>query len=346
MGYLVDIIRFMTVGCLFLLAIRLLQSGIIRRHAWSAAAFALGLICYLLVDWPPMSSFQLFYLLLPGAFAVPFSFWLFSQAMFNDHFRLKYWMFWALMGVIIVEYFLFGITYEPLWGISFEPGPIAWVAMHSISLLFVVLGILAAANDWKADLISARLRFRTIFLILSAVLLVVTLLAEIAFQREQPPPGLELLHKFVIAALVYYFALHRLELKPGFFLLQPQEAEKEKPDVDQSIIREVEKLMNKEKFWQTEGLTIRQTAEKMEVKEYKLRQAINQHLGFRNFNDFLNSYRVEEACRILSDPAQKERTVLEIAFALGYQSLSPFNKAFKFHTGMTPTQWRKEKSGQ
>jgi AraC-like DNA-binding protein len=64
-------------------------------------------------------------------------------------------------------------------------------------------------------------------------------------------------------------------------------------------------------------------------------------LGFKNFNDFLNKYRVNEACGILTDPSQNEKTILEIAYSLGYQSIGPFNKAFKDLKDTTPTAFRK-----
>ena len=131
--------------------------------------------------------------------------------------------------------------------------------------------------------------------------------------------------------------------KPGFFLVSnhvlPQ---KSKPGIDNVILVKLTDLMDHQQYWQTEGLTIRQLAETMQVKEYRLRQTINQHLGFRNFNEFLNSYRIREACAILSNPKKQELIILEIAYDLGYQSLAPFNKAFKRVTGVTPTEYRKE----
>ena len=134
-------------------------------------------------------------------------------------------------------------------------------------------------------------------------------------------------------------------MKPGFF------PENEKPtrvpittlEVDERLLAQLSNLMDTQKYWRTEGLTISQLAEKMEVKEYRLRQAINQHLGHRNFNDYLNSYRVRDACSVLSNPQQRDLTILEIVYDLGYASLAPFNKAFKDTTGMTPTEWRRSK---
>lgn len=88
-------------------------------------------------------------------------------------------------------------------------------------------------------------------------------------------------------------------------------------------------------------MTIRELAELMNEQEYRLRRMINGQLGFRNFNDFLNQYRINDACEILSDAAQARKTILEIAYDLGYQSIGPFNKAFKDLKGLTPTAYRK-----
>ena len=56
---------------------------------------------------------------------------------------------------------------------------------------------------------------------------------------------------------------------------------------------------------------------------------------------FLNQYRINDACETLSDPTQVKKTILEIAYELGYQSIGPFNKAFKDLKGLTPTAYRK-----
>ena len=72
-----------------------------------------------------------------------------------------------------------------------------------------------------------------------------------------------------------------------------------------------------------------------------MRALINGQLGFRNFSAFLNSYRTGAAADALRDPEQDHLTVAEIAFGLGYQSLGPFNRAFKEARGQTPTEFRR-----
>ena len=82
-------------------------------------------------------------------------------------------------------------------------------------------------------------------------------------------------------------------------------------------------------------------ATKLAIPEYRLRRLINQRLGYRNFNVFLNNHRIEEAKAALADPSQAEVPVITIAMDAGFQSLGPFNRAFKATTGVTPTEYRR-----
>ena len=93
-----------------------------------------------------------------------------------------------------------------------------------------------------------------------------------------------------------------------------------------------------------DGVTEDDLATRLGVPEYRLRQLINEGLGHRNFNAFLNRYRIEETRAALADPAQKEVPVLTIAMDAGFQSLGPFNRAFKATTGVTPTEYRRLKA--
>jgi AraC-like DNA-binding protein len=96
-----------------------------------------------------------------------------------------------------------------------------------------------------------------------------------------------------------------------------------------------------DKAHRQDGLTIGGLAEKLGVPEYRLRRLINQALGYRNFNSFLNDHRISEVKAALLDPAQAEVPVLTLALDAGFSSLGPFNRAFKAETGMTPSQFRR-----
>jgi len=102
-------------------------------------------------------------------------------------------------------------------------------------------------------------------------------------------------------------------------------------------------LMADERAYCSENLSIASLAAQLTVPEYRLRRVINQRLGYRNFNAFVNGFRLEEARTALGDPARRTLPVLTIALEAGFQSIGPFNRAFKAATGFTPSEYRRHK---
>jgi AraC-like DNA-binding protein len=92
--------------------------------------------------------------------------------------------------------------------------------------------------------------------------------------------------------------------------------------------------------WREEGLTVGGLASQLGIPEHKLRTTINQDLKFRNFSTFINGHRIEAAMLALDDPDQMGKTILEIAYEVGFSSLGPFNKAFRADTGKNPREYR------
>lgn len=72
-----------------------------------------------------------------------------------------------------------------------------------------------------------------------------------------------------------------------------------------------------------------------------LSKAINQGFG-KNFNDFVNEYRISEVKDRLGKSDLDRMTLLGIALDSGFNSKATFNRAFKKYTGMTPNQYVKE----
>lgn len=112
---------------------------------------------------------------------------------------------------------------------------------------------------------------------------------------------------------------------------------------DQEIMRELNSRMQQERFYTDCNLTISRLAKKLSVQEYKLRIIINKGLGYRNFNQFLNHYRISEACALLEEDAKK-RKISAIAHDVGFTSLSSFNLAFKTRKGITPSAFKESRS--
>ncbi|MBN1799802.1 MAG: AraC family transcriptional regulator [Spirochaetales bacterium] len=75
----------------------------------------------------------------------------------------------------------------------------------------------------------------------------------------------------------------------------------------------------------------------------RLSQIIRKHEK-QNFNEFLNSYRLHEVKNLLSDPENKHKSILELAFTAGFNSKATFNRVFKEVTGMIPKDYRRQGS--
>ena len=102
----------------------------------------------------------------------------------------------------------------------------------------------------------------------------------------------------------------------------------------------LEKAMEQERLYLDPDLTLAKLAEAATIPAKPLSQVINERFGM-NFNDYVNRLRVEEAKRLLLDPAAGDFKLLRVAFASGFNSKSVFNAAFKKHTGLSPSEFRR-----
>ncbi len=130
------------------------------------------------------------------------------------------------------------------------------------------------------------------------------------------------------------------EIESGKIIESSDASEPYNPDLDAFFKHFVE-----EKLYLEPGLNVAETAKKLAMPQYKLRELINKKLGYRNFNALLHKYRLEDACAMLADARQRHTPVLTIALTVGYQSIAPFNQAFKEILGVTPTAYRQQALG-
>lgn len=129
---------------------------------------------------------------------------------------------------------------------------------------------------------------------------------------------------------------------PGDVGATAPEGENKAAVIEPELLRRLQRLMTFERAYRREGLTIGSLSAELGVPEYRLRQLINEGLGHRNFSSFVNGYRLAEARAALADPDQANVPILTIALDTGFQSLAPFNRAFKMTAGMTPTEYRRQ----
>jgi AraC-like DNA-binding protein len=260
--------------------------------------------------------------------------WLWAKAAFDDDFRIRPWhgALWAIIGLV-------GLSPMVARAIWLSAADMAGQTVSVVALFFAVLAGVQPLATWRADLLAGRRRLRVAVVIGTCVFGVAIAVADVVGLPTNFAAALGLC---VLAVLSGWSLLRssELHLVAGDDRDRPPRAPREAV-VDQAGLARVKQAMSMERAYRQEGLTIAALAGQLDLPEYRLRQLINEGLGFRNFNAFLNHYRIAEAKAALADPSQKDVPILTIAMDAGFQSIGPFNRAFKADTGLTPSEFRR-----
>jgi ABC-type antimicrobial peptide transport system permease subunit/AraC-like DNA-binding protein len=103
----------------------------------------------------------------------------------------------------------------------------------------------------------------------------------------------------------------------------------------------LKKAMEVNLFYQDAELNLRSLAEKLDIHPHELSRIVNEALK-KNFNDFINEYRIREVARKMEDPAYGRLTLLGIAFDSGFNSKTTFNRTFRQMIGKSPAEYKNE----
>jgi len=363
---------------LWLLGASLLRHG--RQVGALALLPRLGVGLALGLSVQVISSTPLFEAQVPLAWQAPWVavsvansvlFWLFARALFEDEFRLRplHLLLWLAAA---------GLSWLNCAWLAPQAGvwPVATATLLLQRLLPLGFGLLVgltALRHWRVDLVDARRRLRAKIVLGGAVY--IAMMVALRLQAQEPGQRLhgrlsEPLALLDVAALLVlvgslsWSLLHVVgsellrtgadctpapQAEGAVAVAAPAAAAPDAPDApdlpdmaEQALLEALRQLMEQERFYRSEDPSLTGLAQRLQVPEYRLRRLIHQRLGQRNFNSYINSYRLAEARRALANPAQRSTPILTLALEAGFQSIGPFNRAFKAETGMTPSEFREK----
>ncbi len=114
---------------------------------------------------------------------------------------------------------------------------------------------------------------------------------------------------------------------------------------DSALARRILEAIDHSQRFTTPDLKVADLAAILGEHDYKVTQCITGELGYRNFNHLINTRRISHAKKALLDPENKDRSISAISFDCGFNSIGPFNRAFKQDVGMTPREFRAQTVG-
>lgn len=324
------------IAVLSLLAALIWWHGRGVRGAWLAALFAAGLAATLVGYAPAVAMDHALWLapLRVLAFGNPAVFWALARVFFADDARPS-WPPAAAWAALLVLGF---------WAVFAATGPRPFLPLNLLSLVCLGLGLWPTVAGRAGDLVEARRRLRLAIVGGVGLSVGAVILSSTVLRGGADYPLFALVNALGALALSLAFAGTLLSFTADA-IFEPQSARRRAAPADDArdaaLMTALRREMEENRAYREDALSIAALAVRLAIPEHRLRRLINQRLGHRNFAAFVNGYRLDEAMSWLSDASQAEASILTLALDSGFQSVGPFNRAFRARTGLTPSEFRR-----
>ncbi|WP_378173904.1 helix-turn-helix domain-containing protein [Aquimarina sp. SS2-1] len=146
---------------------------------------------------------------------------------------------------------------------------------------------------------------------------------------------------YIVGPILYSVIIYFLSYKAFQLKATDLDGDAFRANDNNLLFNQISKLITDTKLYLEPDVSLAKLSKLLGKSTQITSSVINQYAK-RNFNDFINHYRVQEAKKLLST-AEGKYTISAIAFDTGFSSLSSFNSAFKKFEGMTPSSYRKDK---
>jgi len=307
-----------------------------------AGAFWLSVTSYLISAAWDFGALDIF-IGLAGTASCGFS-WLLARALFRSHAERETWPLLIVAGLIVSGVLL--DLYDGSRGTAGLAGYIYGTASSVHSLLsstVLLLTLVEACLGYRSDLPQRERRFRIGFVTGYSSLLAVAVLwlngAPEGSWAEQVSAQIKMLCAILAIGLgIWSWRFRRLHPLP-----RPKRRQRRTIKVsseDQALADRIMQRLEREKLYLEPDLKLADFSRRIGETSHRVSASITGVLGFPNFNALINQFRINAAKQELQSPETREKSILAIAFDVGFSSIGPFNRAFKRETGTTPSAFR------
>lgn len=291
-------------------------------------------------------------LLSTGTSAICGLFMIYCFLIFQEKAKFPIQLLAAFILQVIVDLVLTLVDYYQGGEATAAAFPLLVTTMDLLQLMFVGFAIYWTLKGWRADLVEDRRVLRWFIIGLQGALIFAVVFVEnfllAGGAASNATEFAVIVYAIAILTLGMLLVAMRFDLVSLSSVIRRVAELTEEPGNELATTFNVEtfnKAFREGELYKEAGLTIAMLAKKLNLPEYRLRAFIHKQLGFRNFNAMLHQYRIEEASAALSDRENPQVPVLTIALSVGYQSITPFNNAFREIKGVTPSEYRKRAQG-
>lgn len=293
-----------------------------------------------------LSRWQL--ILAIGMDAVPGLFMIYCFLIFQEQQKLPILVILTFATQVVLDSILSGMSFYSSRGIG--SGSLAFLStcMDVIMLAFVASAMYWTLKGWRADLVDDRRILRWFIIGVQGALIFSVVFVE-SFLLDSGSSSYATAQA-IIVSLIAFLAMGMLLVAMHFDYISLSNVIRKAAELTEEVKPETTAPFDEDSFntafkggklYREAGLTISMLAKKLNLPEYRLRAFIHKQLGYRNFNAMLHTYRIEDAGEVLADKGKSGVPILTIALSVGYQSITPFNNAFRQIMGVTPSEYRK-----
>ncbi len=216
-------------------------------------------------------------------------------------------------------------------------------------LVYIILSFITLNKTIKSGSEKTGYRNYSIIRWLRALTISITVIVILSSIFDSSPALTHLdeyLMPFMLTVVIYgimIIAICQSEIftsgSAGFFIPKYQSStltEEKAEEIEKNVIA----LMEEQELFSDSLITIKNVASHLTITPHNLSQVLNERC-LLTFPQFVNGYRIRKAQELLRDESNKNRSISEIAYEVGFNSLSSFNMYFKTIANTSPSKYRK-----